>query len=228
MAELPYILGEDPVFLEVEEQISRLAAINRPCLVVGRARHREGTARDPTALPLAAVGRSSRQGELRRSPRVAARHRALRPRSGGIHRRAAPARGPLRTRGRGDAAARRNRECLGDGAGKSAPSHRVRGDGKGRRTPDHPTGRAGHRGGKRRSAVARTSRSVSGRPARSPRIRGRHDPTASGPAGRHHDGSRTRSRWRSPAPWARASFRDSARARKRCSSDTRGPETCES
>ena len=35
MAELPYILGEDPVFLEVEEQISRLATINRPCLVVG-------------------------------------------------------------------------------------------------------------------------------------------------------------------------------------------------
>ena len=35
MAELPYILGEDPVFLEVEEQISRLATVNRPCLVVG-------------------------------------------------------------------------------------------------------------------------------------------------------------------------------------------------
>ena len=35
MAELPSILGEDPVFLEVEEQISRLAAISRPCLVVG-------------------------------------------------------------------------------------------------------------------------------------------------------------------------------------------------
>ena len=35
MAEPPFILGEDPVFLEVEEQISRLAAVNRPCLVVG-------------------------------------------------------------------------------------------------------------------------------------------------------------------------------------------------
>ena len=35
MAELPSILGEDPAFLEVEEQISRLAAIDRPCLVVG-------------------------------------------------------------------------------------------------------------------------------------------------------------------------------------------------
>ena len=31
----PSILGEDPAFLEVEEQISRLAAIDRPCLVVG-------------------------------------------------------------------------------------------------------------------------------------------------------------------------------------------------
>ena len=35
MADLPSILGEDPAFLEVEEQISRLAAIDRPCLVVG-------------------------------------------------------------------------------------------------------------------------------------------------------------------------------------------------
>ena len=33
--ELPSILGEDPAFLEVEERISRLAAIGRPCLVVG-------------------------------------------------------------------------------------------------------------------------------------------------------------------------------------------------
>ena len=31
----PSILGEDPAFLEVEEQISRLAAIDRPCLVIG-------------------------------------------------------------------------------------------------------------------------------------------------------------------------------------------------
>ena len=35
MADRPSILGEDPAFLEVEEQISRLAAIDRPCLVVG-------------------------------------------------------------------------------------------------------------------------------------------------------------------------------------------------
>ena len=35
MAEPPFVLGEDPAFLEVEEQISRLAAIDRPCLVVG-------------------------------------------------------------------------------------------------------------------------------------------------------------------------------------------------
>ena len=35
MAALPPILGEDPIFLEVEEQISRLAAVDRPCLVVG-------------------------------------------------------------------------------------------------------------------------------------------------------------------------------------------------
>ena len=35
MADLPSILGEDPAFLEVEEQVSRLAAIDRPCLVVG-------------------------------------------------------------------------------------------------------------------------------------------------------------------------------------------------
>jgi len=31
----PSILGEDPAFLEVEEQISRLAAIDRPCLLIG-------------------------------------------------------------------------------------------------------------------------------------------------------------------------------------------------
>ena len=35
MADVPNILGEDPVFLEVEEQVSRLAAIDRPCLVIG-------------------------------------------------------------------------------------------------------------------------------------------------------------------------------------------------
>ena len=35
MASPPPILGEDPAFLEVEEQVSRLAAIDRPCLVVG-------------------------------------------------------------------------------------------------------------------------------------------------------------------------------------------------
>ena len=35
MADPPSILGEDPAFLEVEEQISRLAAIDRPCLVIG-------------------------------------------------------------------------------------------------------------------------------------------------------------------------------------------------
>ena len=35
MADLPSILGEDPAFLEVEAQISRLAAIDRPCLVIG-------------------------------------------------------------------------------------------------------------------------------------------------------------------------------------------------
>ncbi len=35
MATPPPILGEDPVFLEVEEQVSRLAAIDRPCLVIG-------------------------------------------------------------------------------------------------------------------------------------------------------------------------------------------------
>ena len=35
MANPPSILGEDPAFLEVEEQISRLAAIDRPCLVIG-------------------------------------------------------------------------------------------------------------------------------------------------------------------------------------------------
>ena len=35
MADLPSILGEDPAFLEIEEQISRLATIARPCLVVG-------------------------------------------------------------------------------------------------------------------------------------------------------------------------------------------------
>ena len=31
----PSIVGEDPAFLEVEEQISRLAAIDRPCLLIG-------------------------------------------------------------------------------------------------------------------------------------------------------------------------------------------------
>ena len=31
----PSILGEDPAFLEVEEQISRLAGIDKPCLVIG-------------------------------------------------------------------------------------------------------------------------------------------------------------------------------------------------
>ena len=35
MATPPSILGEDPAFLEVEEQISRLAAIERPCLLIG-------------------------------------------------------------------------------------------------------------------------------------------------------------------------------------------------
>lgn len=35
MAGLPHVLGEDPAFLEVEEQVSRLAAIDRPCLVIG-------------------------------------------------------------------------------------------------------------------------------------------------------------------------------------------------
>ena len=35
MATPPPILGEDPAFLEVEEQVSRLAAIDRPCLVIG-------------------------------------------------------------------------------------------------------------------------------------------------------------------------------------------------
>ena len=35
MAGPPSILGEDPAFLEVEEQISRLAAIDRPCLLIG-------------------------------------------------------------------------------------------------------------------------------------------------------------------------------------------------
>ena len=35
MAVPPSILGEDPAFLEVEEQISRLAAIDRPCLLIG-------------------------------------------------------------------------------------------------------------------------------------------------------------------------------------------------
>ena len=35
MADLPSMLGEDPAFLEVEEQVSRLASIARPCLVVG-------------------------------------------------------------------------------------------------------------------------------------------------------------------------------------------------
>ena len=35
MATPPSILGEDPAFLEVEAQISRLAAIERPCLLIG-------------------------------------------------------------------------------------------------------------------------------------------------------------------------------------------------
>ena len=35
MADPLSILGEDPAFLEVEEQISRLAVIDRPCLVIG-------------------------------------------------------------------------------------------------------------------------------------------------------------------------------------------------
>ena len=35
MVDRPAILGEDPAFLEVEERISRLASIPRPCLVVG-------------------------------------------------------------------------------------------------------------------------------------------------------------------------------------------------
>ena len=35
MAELTPVLGEDPAFLKVEEQVSRLAAIDRPCLVIG-------------------------------------------------------------------------------------------------------------------------------------------------------------------------------------------------
>ena len=35
MADLPSMLGEDPAFLEVEAQVSRLAAIDRPCLVIG-------------------------------------------------------------------------------------------------------------------------------------------------------------------------------------------------
>ena len=35
MADLPPVLGEDPAFLEVEEQVSRLAGIDRPCLVIG-------------------------------------------------------------------------------------------------------------------------------------------------------------------------------------------------
>ena len=35
MATLPSILGEDPAFLEVEELVSRLAAIDKPCLVIG-------------------------------------------------------------------------------------------------------------------------------------------------------------------------------------------------
>lgn len=35
MNTLPNLIGEDPVFLDVVEQTSRLAPINRPCLVVG-------------------------------------------------------------------------------------------------------------------------------------------------------------------------------------------------
>ena len=35
MPALPPILVEDPLFLEIEEQISRLAAVDRPCLLIG-------------------------------------------------------------------------------------------------------------------------------------------------------------------------------------------------
>ena len=48
MADVPSILGEDPAFLEVEEQVSRLAAISRPCLVVGE----RGTGKELLAIRL--------------------------------------------------------------------------------------------------------------------------------------------------------------------------------
>ena len=183
MATPPPILGEDPSFLEVEEQISRLAAIDRPCLVIGE----RGTGKELLATRLhylsprwdgpfvkincAALAESLLDTELF-GHEAGAFTGAQRQHIGRFE--------------RADGGTLLLDEISSASTAVQEKVLRVIEYGEMERVGGRRTIQlhgAGDRGGERRSAFARPQREVQGRSARPARLRGGHDPTASRPAG---------------------------------------------
>src|SRR6516164_3065023 len=76
--DLPPLVGEAPAFRAALAQVSQLAALDRPVLVVGE----RGTGKELVAARLtylSPLGQALRQAQLRHARREPARQRALRP-----------------------------------------------------------------------------------------------------------------------------------------------------
>lgn len=73
------LLGEANSFLEMLEQVSRLAPLNKPVLIIGERGTGKELIANRLALPVRAVGRSVYFAQLRSAQRKLAGFRTVRP-----------------------------------------------------------------------------------------------------------------------------------------------------
>ena len=189
--EVERLLGEAPAFLQVLDDVSKIAPLEKPVLIVGE----RGTGKELIAARLhylsnrwdaefikmncAAISDSLLESEL------------FGHEVGRVHRRHAQSPRPLRTRRRRHVVPRRTRDHLEAGAGEDPAHHRIRRVRARRRQQDDARQRAARGGDERRSAGARRQRRVPARSARPARVRRDHAAAAARTPRRHRAAGRT-------------------------------------
>ena len=103
------LADDDESMREVRDVIEQVADTDITVLDPRRERHRQGGRGAHAASPLGAARQALREGELRGAALGAPRERAVRPREGRLHRRAAAQAGQVRVRGPGHHLPRRDR-----------------------------------------------------------------------------------------------------------------------
>ena len=109
-----------PACVEVRQTIERIAPSDAARAHHRRARHRQGSRRGLAARARRARGKAARHDERGRPGGRHRRERAVRPREGGVHRRARRSHRLLRDGRRGHAVPRRDREHADAPAGQAA------------------------------------------------------------------------------------------------------------